>query len=134
MEVEEKIEKPFPEIVYQYRDWNNPHHRDILKKCQVHMTSPLNFEDKNDCNFNEFIPITYADFFLYHKNRSYFLHADYTEIQHYNYAKYWAIKHCLKKKENMYEFDMNWKELEIAIPTNVLVKADYINILVHVVL
>lgn len=113
MEPEDIIEKPFPEIVYQYRDWKNPHHRDILKKCQVYMTSPLKFEDKNDCNFKEFIPITYTDFFLYHRNRSCFFHKDYSEIKLYAHAKYWALMHYKQKEKNMYVFDTYWKEIEI---------------------
>lgn len=43
--------KPFnyPDIVYKYRDWNNPFHKSILLNNEVYMSPPKDFNDPFDC-------------------------------------------------------------------------------------
>ncbi len=38
-----------PEIVYKYRDWNEPYHQKILTENQLYLSSPGEFNDPFDC-------------------------------------------------------------------------------------
>lgn len=38
----------YPEIIYKYRNWENPNHKNILLKSQVFMASPKDFNDPFD--------------------------------------------------------------------------------------
>lgn len=46
-----------PEIVYKYRDWNNPFHKNILLYNEIYLASPKDFNDPFDCK----IPINFQD-------------------------------------------------------------------------
>lgn len=39
----------FPEVVYKYRDWNDPNHKRFITHKEIYMASALSFEDNQDC-------------------------------------------------------------------------------------
>lgn len=43
-------------ILYKYRDWNNPYHKTILYDNRIYLAPPSSFEDKFDCNIPESFP------------------------------------------------------------------------------
>lgn len=43
------MEGKIPEIVYKYRDWNNPFHKNILLHNEIYLASPKDFNDPFDC-------------------------------------------------------------------------------------
>ncbi|MEY8758990.1 DUF2971 domain-containing protein [Chryseobacterium tongliaoense] len=45
----------FPEVLYKYRDWENPYNRRFIENKEIYLSSPDQFEDKLDCK----IPIRY---------------------------------------------------------------------------
>ncbi len=49
------MEGKIPEIVYKYRDWNNPFHKNILLHNEIYLASPKDFNDPFDCR----IPINF---------------------------------------------------------------------------
>jgi hypothetical protein len=38
-----------PQVVYKYRDWNNPFHKNILLHNEIYLASPKDFNDPFDC-------------------------------------------------------------------------------------
>lgn len=47
---------PHPQILYKYRVWDNPYHKQILEDCSVYLSPPKDFEDKMDCNPAQIYP------------------------------------------------------------------------------
>tara|TARA_B110000967_G_C18638587_1_gene437318 strand:+ start:418 stop:687 length:270 start_codon:yes stop_codon:yes gene_type:complete len=45
----------FPEILYKYRNWDDPYNKRFINEREVFMASPNQFEDKLDCK----LPIRY---------------------------------------------------------------------------
>lgn len=43
------IMNKYPEIVYKYRKWTDPNHRNVLLKNQLYLSSPKDFNDPFDC-------------------------------------------------------------------------------------
>ncbi len=43
----------FPEIIYKYRDWNNPLHRSVLMYNELYLASPKDFNDPFDCRITK---------------------------------------------------------------------------------
>lgn len=41
-----------PDILYKYRDWNNPYHKDCLIKNTIFIPSPNQFNDPFDCRIS----------------------------------------------------------------------------------
>ncbi|WP_158657193.1 DUF2971 domain-containing protein [Maribacter cobaltidurans] len=39
----------YPTIIYKYRDWNNPYHKNILLSNELYLSSPKDFNDPFDC-------------------------------------------------------------------------------------
>ena len=39
----------YPDIIYKYRDWDNPNHQNILLQNEVFMSPPSDFNDPFDC-------------------------------------------------------------------------------------
>jgi hypothetical protein len=42
-----------PEIIYKYRDWDNPYHRSVLIHNELFFSSPKDFNDPFDCRISE---------------------------------------------------------------------------------
>lgn len=43
----------YPEIVYKYRDWENPLHRSVLIHNELYFSSPKDFNDPFDCRITK---------------------------------------------------------------------------------
>jgi len=43
------MESNYPEIIYKYRDWSDPHHKRVLTKNELYLASPSDFNDPFDC-------------------------------------------------------------------------------------
>ena len=50
------MESEIPQIVYKYRDWNNPFHKNILLHNEIYLASPKDFNDPFDCK----IPLNFT--------------------------------------------------------------------------
>lgn len=48
----------FPAVLYKYREWKNPWHKNILLTNSIYAPSPNEFEDEYDCNLDYVIPTT----------------------------------------------------------------------------
>lgn len=55
MEWNNEMNNSLPKVLYKYRDWNNPLHKNILMDNKLYFASPKNFEDEYDCN----VPMKY---------------------------------------------------------------------------
>jgi Protein of unknown function (DUF2971) len=44
---------PYPEVIYKYRDWDNPLHRSILLYNELYLASPKDFNDPFDCRISK---------------------------------------------------------------------------------
>jgi hypothetical protein len=42
-------ETKIPKIIYKYRNWSDKHHKNVLKKNELYMSSPEEFNDPFDC-------------------------------------------------------------------------------------
>jgi hypothetical protein len=45
-----------PEIVYKYRDWNNPLHKRVITHQEIYFAAPLDCQEQHECN----LPRDYA--------------------------------------------------------------------------
>ena len=42
----------FPEILYKYRDWENPFHKKLITHGEIFLSCPSNFNDPFDCQLS----------------------------------------------------------------------------------
>lgn len=102
-----------PQVLYKYRDWDNPLHKKVLTDCTLYLASPRDFDDKKDCNVPEKYPSQQKEIFNYYIRDSKIIHPTWSRTEHRRYAKYWckhssmAHPHELKQivKENKEKFN-----------------------------
>lgn len=83
--------KNYPKIIYKYRNWTEKYHKDVLRKNELYMPSPKEFNDPFDCRIpNNFTSLNSLD----HKQE---------------YANYLVAKHqeALNKGGYTYEAALN---------------------------
>ncbi|GAB5417841.1 MAG: DUF2971 domain-containing protein [Crocinitomicaceae bacterium] len=51
----------YPKEVYKYRDWTNEYHQNILKKNEVFLSSPKDFNDPFDCRITPNFSVLNSD-------------------------------------------------------------------------
>lgn len=59
------VKSEVPQVLYKYRDWDNPEHKKVLTDCTLYLASPRDFEDKKDCNVPEKYPSRQKEIFDY---------------------------------------------------------------------
>ena len=86
---ENNVNVEHPQVLYKYRDWDNPKHRDVLNYCTLFLASPREFEDKKDCNVPEKYPTRQKEIFDYFFRDSKKNHPIWSRTEHRRFAKYW---------------------------------------------
>lgn len=68
---EEEAQAFIPDMLYKYRDWNNPYHQSILSNRQVYFSAAEEFDDPHDCRFPVDFDFSYptAEEFFFHNVR-----------------------------------------------------------------
>ena len=84
-----------PQVLYKYRDWDNPKHRDVLKYCTLFLASPRDFEDEKDCNVPEKYPTRRMELYRLFMVKSKEEHPTWHKEAHRNFASYWCIHSTL---------------------------------------
>lgn len=79
----------YPNLLYKYRDWDNPYHKTILLENKIFLSSPRDFEDEMDCNVPEKFPQKNElyDIFL---GKSKEKRPNVTRQEHRAFARYWS--------------------------------------------
>lgn len=91
-----------PEILYKYRDWENPLHRKILREREIYFASPGSFIDTYDCHIPRRYDLLTDDQILnkYRKDLKKQFSAWGTEMLEKE-AKTWFDKGLLRDKERI---------------------------------
>lgn len=89
-----------PEVLYKYRNWDNPLHKTILENCELYLASPLDFEDPLDCRVPRLYP-NKKDLFQFFLLQSKQENPNFTRSQHRDFAKKWSKQSPLAVKEKL---------------------------------
>ena len=81
----------YPKVLYKYRDWNNPFHRNVLTDSALYFASPKDFEDIKDCNVPEKFPQK-NELYEYFINKAKNEYPLWSRQQRRIYARKWAVK------------------------------------------
>lgn len=80
-----------PQVLYKYRDWDNPEHKKVLTDCTLYLASPRDFEDKKDCNVPEKYPSRRMELYRLFMVKSKEEHPTWHKEAHRNFASFWCI-------------------------------------------
>ena len=79
-----------PEILYKYRTWSNPFHKEILTDQIAFMARPTSFKDPLDCKLQKrYDLLTGKDIYRKYYQTSEREHENWTKEQHDKFAKHW---------------------------------------------
>ena len=89
-----------PEILYKYRTWSDPLHKEILTKQIVFMARPTSFEDTLDCKLQKrYDLLTGKDIYRKYYQTSERENPNWTKKQHEEFAKDWEKHTPMKDPE-----------------------------------
>ena len=88
-----------PEVLYKYRNFDDPNHLKILLDHEVYFAPPASFKDEFDCNIPvRFDLLTEEEIYEIYISKSKEMNRGWAEGQHQAYASDWTKKSPLKDK------------------------------------
>ena len=104
------LDKYLPKYVYKYRTWDNENNRSVIKKQELYLASPCQFEDPMDCNLEEQLPKGY-DLFKFFADDCLRKNPNYSIEEIVEYAKKWIIHSPMADEKKIKRILLKTKEI-----------------------